>query len=196
MSRGSCLVAQGDSRIYRASTIDLGRNHQGLGNRLITPAERRISGSGARLSLEDLRLEPTIYLLPEYDTEEEARGYLREYCSEIFEEQLDGWYRVPSAWPVDRTFDTFNRSFEYSFHSVLVDLSDEPVMAMTRHEIRPAWCRRPAATSFRTIEYFWTSRGLSPWNKHRPGLRLSSPVHGTRESQWQLALSLGRLSNN
>jgi hypothetical protein len=39
-------------------------------------------------------------------------------------------------------------------------------------------------------------RGLSQWNKHRPGLRLSSPVHGTRESQWELALSLGRLSNN
>jgi hypothetical protein len=43
----------------------------------------------------DLRREPTIYLLPEYDTEEEARGNLSEYRSEIFEEQLDGWYRVP-----------------------------------------------------------------------------------------------------
>jgi hypothetical protein len=30
-------------------------------------------------------------LLPEYDTEEEARGYMTEYCSEMFEEQLDGW---------------------------------------------------------------------------------------------------------
>jgi hypothetical protein len=45
----------------------------------------------------ELRREPTIYLLPEYDTEEEARGYLREYCSEIFEEELDSWYRLPSG---------------------------------------------------------------------------------------------------
>jgi len=42
------------------------------------------------IGLEDLRRESTIYLLPEYDTEEEGRGYMREYCSEIFEEQLDG----------------------------------------------------------------------------------------------------------
>jgi hypothetical protein len=88
----------------------------------------RVDPTSAELSLEDLRREPTIYLLPEYDTEEEARGYRREYCSEIFEEQLDGWYRVPPVWPVDRTFDTFIRWFECSFHSVLVDLCDEPLM--------------------------------------------------------------------
>ena len=56
----------------------------------------RADPSSAELSLEDLRREPTIYLLPEYDTEEEARSYLREYCSEIFEEELDGW--LPSAF--------------------------------------------------------------------------------------------------
>ena len=52
-----------------------------------------------------------IYLLPEI-----------RYRVEIFEEQLDGWHRVPSASPVDRTFDTFIRWFECRFHSVLVDL--------------------------------------------------------------------------
>jgi hypothetical protein len=88
----------------------------------------RADSTSAALSLEDLRREPTIYLLPEYGSEQEARGYLREYCSEIFEEQLDGWYRVPAAWPVDRTFDTFIRWFECSFHSVLFDLCDEPLM--------------------------------------------------------------------
>jgi hypothetical protein len=88
----------------------------------------RVDPTSAELKLEDLRQEPTIYLLPEYDTEEEKRGYLREYCSEIFEEQLDGWYRVPPVWPVDRTFDAFIRWFEFSFHSVLVDLCDEPLM--------------------------------------------------------------------
>jgi hypothetical protein len=92
----------------------------------------RADRTSAELKLEDLRREPTIYLLPEYDTEEEARGYLRHHCREIFEEQLDGWYRVPSAWPIDRTFDSFNRWFEYRFHSMLVDLCDEPV---TRDEI-------------------------------------------------------------
>jgi hypothetical protein len=44
--------------------------------------------------------------------------------SAIFEEQLDGRYCVSSAWPVDRTFDTFIRWFACSFHSVLVDLCE------------------------------------------------------------------------
>jgi hypothetical protein len=87
----------------------------------------RVDPTSADLSLEDLRGEATIYLLPEYDTEEEAHLYLSKHCREIFEEQLDGWYRVPSAWPADRSFDTFIRWFEYSFHSVIVDLSVDPL---------------------------------------------------------------------
>ncbi len=79
------------------------------------------------MTLADLREEPTIYLLPGYDTEAEARKHLRACCCEIFEEQLDGWYRVPSTWPVDRTFAAFSRWFEFSFHSVLFDLCDDPL---------------------------------------------------------------------
>jgi hypothetical protein len=33
--------------------------------------------TSAELTLEDLRHEPTIYLLPEYDTEEKALGHLK-----------------------------------------------------------------------------------------------------------------------
>jgi len=37
----------------------------------------RADPTSAELKLEDLRREPTIYLLPKYDTEDEARGNLR-----------------------------------------------------------------------------------------------------------------------
>src|SRR5215472_10664585 len=40
--------------------------------------------TSAHLTLNDLRLEPTIYLLPDYDTEEEARQHLQRRCKEIF----------------------------------------------------------------------------------------------------------------
>jgi hypothetical protein len=43
------------------------------------------------LRLEDLRREPTVYLLPECENEAEVREYLEEVCGQIFEEQLDGW---------------------------------------------------------------------------------------------------------
>jgi hypothetical protein len=86
-----------------------------------------VDASSAELTLEDLRQEPTIYLLPECENEEEVRRYLRDVCVEIFEEQLDGWYRVPSAWPVRRDLETFVRWFEYRFHSMLVDLCNDPL---------------------------------------------------------------------
>ena len=83
--------------------------------------------TSAHLTLNDLRLEPTIYLLPEYDTEEEAREHLQRRCKEIFEEQLNGWYRVPTARPVVRNFKTFKQWFEYHFHSVLIVLCSHPI---------------------------------------------------------------------
>jgi alkylation response protein AidB-like acyl-CoA dehydrogenase len=41
-----------------------------------------------------------------------VREYLEEACGEIFEEQLNGWYRVPSSWPSRRDLDAFDRWFE------------------------------------------------------------------------------------
>jgi hypothetical protein len=69
----------------------------------------RADPTSGGLSLEDLRREPTVYLLPECENEEEARECLKEMCGQIFEEQLDGWYRVPSSWPGRRDRATFDR---------------------------------------------------------------------------------------
>jgi hypothetical protein len=59
-------------------------------------------------------------------------------CVQIFEEQPDGWYRVPSSWPSRRDLDAFDRWLKWSFHSVVVDLSDDPLL---REELRPARVR-------------------------------------------------------
>src|SRR5207245_3550601 len=75
----------------------------------------------------DLRREPTVYLLPECEKEEEAREYVEEVCGQIFEEQLGSWYRVPSSWPNRRDLDAFDHWFEWSFHSVVADLSNNPL---------------------------------------------------------------------
>jgi hypothetical protein len=49
-------------------------------------------------------------------------------CGQIFEEQLDGWYRVPPLWPTRRDLNAFDHWFEWSFHSVVVDLCDGPLL--------------------------------------------------------------------
>ena len=87
----------------------------------------RVDPTSAQLTLDDLSLEPTIYLLPECEGKEEAIECLREVCTEIFEEHLDGWYRVPSAWPAERDLHAFLIWFEWSLHSMIIDLGDIPI---------------------------------------------------------------------
>ena len=87
----------------------------------------RVDPTSSHLTLDDLRRQPTIYLLPECDSEEQALEFLREISSEIFEEQLNGWYRVPSVWPTERDLMALRIWFEIGFHSMIVDLCDDPV---------------------------------------------------------------------
>jgi len=87
----------------------------------------RVDPTSSHLTLDDLRRQPTIYLLPECDSEEQALEFLREISSEIFEEQLNGWYRVPLVWPTERDLKTFRIWFEIGFHSTIVDLCDDRV---------------------------------------------------------------------
>jgi|SRR5450755_4681168 hypothetical protein len=84
--------------------------------------------TSSTISLIEVQREPTIYLIPECDTDEELADVLRTLCEEIFKEQLDGWYRVPSSWPQDRSYKVFCQWFEYQHHSMLFDLCDEPLI--------------------------------------------------------------------
>jgi len=100
---------------------------------LVSPGKPFLEGlhradpTSNELSLEDLRRGPTVYLLSECNNVEEARQYLEQVCGQIFEEQLNGWYRVPSSWPNRRDLDAFDHWFEWSFHSMVVDLCDDPL---------------------------------------------------------------------
>ena len=88
----------------------------------------QVDPTSAHLTLEDLQREPTIYLVPECDSQEQAIEYLGESARDIFEEQLDGWYRVEELWPWDRSIAAFRESFEYRFHSMPIDLANEALI--------------------------------------------------------------------
>ena len=83
----------------------------------------RVDPTSVEIALTDLERDPSIYLLPECDLEAELEERLREACEEIFDGQLNGWYRVKERWPEDRSFDVFQRWFDYRLHSVLIDLA-------------------------------------------------------------------------
>jgi hypothetical protein len=80
-----------------------------------------------KLTLRELVQEPTVYLIPECDTDEGVGEALLELCEEIFIEQLAAWFTDTTTWPQDRSFDVFCRWFDIQHHSMLVDLCDEPI---------------------------------------------------------------------
>jgi hypothetical protein len=80
------------------------------------------------LTLLNLTRDPTIYLIPECDSDEDAAKVLRDLCREIFEEQLGVWFTDESLWPRDRSFDVFRRWFDYRHHSMLFDLCGKPLI--------------------------------------------------------------------
>jgi hypothetical protein len=98
---------------------------------IIKPAQpfldwlHQVDPTSTRLTLEDLQREPTIYLVPDCDSQDQGIEYLGESVRDIFEEHLDGWYRVPAVCPKKRDLTTFQRWFEFSFHSMIVDLCDD-----------------------------------------------------------------------
>ena len=80
------------------------------------------------LTLQELVREQTIYLIPECDTGAEVDQALRELCEEIFTEQLAGWFNDETTWPQDRGFEVFCYWFDFRYHSMLVDLCDDPLI--------------------------------------------------------------------
>jgi hypothetical protein len=81
------------------------------------------------LTLADLGREPTIYLVPECGDPEDKRAALQTVFPTIFVDQLDGWCRDRTTWPTPWSFGTFRRWFDCQFHSTLLDLTDEPLIA-------------------------------------------------------------------
>ena len=80
------------------------------------------------LTLADLNQEPSVYLLPDSDNDAKAARHMRKFCTQIFAHELDGWFRVQSAWPKDLAFRVFTRWFECRYHSMVLDLADAPFL--------------------------------------------------------------------
>ncbi len=79
------------------------------------------------LTLDEINQDSTVYLLPDYEENDEQRQLLRRHFDLIFEEQLAGWWQDEAGWPTDRDLKLFDAWFEVEFHSVVLDLVDGPL---------------------------------------------------------------------
>jgi hypothetical protein len=69
--------------------------------------------------------ERNVYLLPPFETEDDADDIIRHFYDIIFEAELADWITDPSTWPEDRSYDTFLAWFEVEHNSLVEDLVDD-----------------------------------------------------------------------
>lgn len=78
--------------------------------------------------LPDVDGEQTVYLIPDFDTPDEAQSIIEEVYPEVFENELWGWHTDESAWPTNRDLKTFREWFAIELHSVVEDLCDYEII--------------------------------------------------------------------
>jgi hypothetical protein len=72
----------------------------------------------------DVEGEQTVYLIPGFEDDDEARSVLQDVFCEVFERELDGWHTDESVWPANRDFAMFQHWFKIELHSMVEDLCD------------------------------------------------------------------------
>lgn len=78
------------------------------------------------LKFGDIHKDRTVYLIPEFDSEDESLEFVYLNFIFFFEEELHGWYTDESAWP-KMTLGTFKKWFDVEIHSVAIDLLNEKI---------------------------------------------------------------------
>ena len=77
---------------------------------------------GGELSLKQVRQDPTVYLVPSVEDSGDQQQVLLYLWRDLFERELLEWITEPKRWPKSRDLETFNRWFEISWRSSVVDL--------------------------------------------------------------------------
>jgi hypothetical protein len=72
--------------------------------------------------LAEINEDNSVYLVPEYENDTEKDEILKLVYEEIFEEQLEDWWRDEKDWPKNRNLRLFKKWFDLEFHSVVIDL--------------------------------------------------------------------------
>jgi hypothetical protein len=69
------------------------------------------------------------FLTPEFQMEEDLQEWIEDNFRWLFEFQLAAWTEEESVWPAARDLETFRQWFRVDIHSVVVDVSGDPLEA-------------------------------------------------------------------
>ncbi|RXZ42140.1 hypothetical protein [Crenobacter cavernae] len=87
-----------------------------------------VPGNDMDLTLDSLRADCTVILLPEFAEPEEAVGYVDEIFEQLFKMELASWYEDEALWPQQRTLKTFWEWFDVEIHSTVIDSVDDDIV--------------------------------------------------------------------
>ena len=80
-----------------------------------------------QLTLEEIRDEPNVYLIPEIEDPAKQQKYLEENCETIFRHKLYGFYTDEELFPKDLSWRFFVEWFDYEILSMLIDTLNKPI---------------------------------------------------------------------
>lgn len=76
------------------------------------------------LTVEQLRTNCSVFLVPEFDEPEKVVAYFDERYQQIFEAELSGWEEDKSKWPNDLSLKTFWEFFDVEIHDMVLDMEE------------------------------------------------------------------------
>jgi len=87
---------------------------------------RTCPDADSSLTLEGLRREASVYLLPQTDGDPEK--HLRRHFKPMFVEELFAWHTDEAHWPKDLSYRAFRKFFEVQIASCVFDFGKQPIV--------------------------------------------------------------------
>ena len=80
-----------------------------------------------KYTLETINRENHVFLLPEFDTEEELQDIIKDLYVDIFAIELGSWTNDENSWPKKRDYQTFQKWFDIEIHSMIFDPYEDEI---------------------------------------------------------------------
>lgn len=94
-----------------------------------------VPGNDMDLSLDSLRTDCTVILLPEFTDPEEGVSHVDEMYEQLFKMELASWYEDESLWPKDLSLKAFWEWFDVEIHATVIDSVEGDITNMPAHEL-------------------------------------------------------------
>jgi hypothetical protein len=69
----------------------------------------------------------SVFLLPEFELEEDVLEWVEENAAWLFEFQLSAWTDDEASWPAMRDLKSFREWFRIDIHNLVADMGDDDI---------------------------------------------------------------------